>query len=107
MDEVRELRKRPNLHAELPSMRAVGYRQVWEYLDQIEAECINDRKDAKSTEYQLTPHSNKKILDMQDRALFATRQLAKRQYTWIRSLRESHTIQIFNTVNEGFLHLRS
>ncbi|AXI02390.1 tRNA (adenosine(37)-N6)-dimethylallyltransferase MiaA [Aquirhabdus parva] len=107
MDEVRELRKRPNLHAELPSMRAVGYRQVWEYLDQIEAEGINDRKDAKSTEYQLTPHSNKKILDMQDRALFATRQLAKRQYTWIRSLRESHTIQIFNTVNEGFLHLRS
>ncbi len=107
MDEVRELRKRPYLHAELPSMRAVGYRQVWEYLDQLDAASIGQRNAGKATEYRLTPDSNKKILDMQDRALFATRQLAKRQYTWIRSLRESHTIQIFNTVNEGFLHLRS
>jgi tRNA dimethylallyltransferase len=61
LDEVRALRARGDLHAELPSMRAVGYRQAWEYLDGL--------TDA---------------VEFRNRAIFATRQLAKRQITWLR-----------------------
>jgi tRNA dimethylallyltransferase len=59
------LRQRPGLTADHPSMRSVGYRQFWQYLDD---------------EYSLA--------EAIDRALFATRQLAKRQITWLRSENE-------------------
>ncbi len=62
VDEVRALKRRPDLSAELPSMRSVGYRQVWEFLDGA---------------YDAT--------QMRERAIAATRQLAKRQLTWLRS----------------------
>jgi tRNA dimethylallyltransferase len=62
LDEVRALRTRSDLHAELPAIRAVGYRQAWEHLD------------------GLTDPAQ-----FRDRAIFATRQLAKRQITWLRS----------------------
>jgi tRNA dimethylallyltransferase len=62
IDEVKALRKRYRLNAALPSMRAVGYRQVWEYL-----EGAIDRD------------------TMREKAIAATRQLAKRQLTWLRS----------------------
>ena len=62
VDEVKSLRKRFTLSADMPSMRAVGYRQVWEMLEK--------KTDAKT---------------MRSRALAATRQLAKRQMTWLRS----------------------
>jgi tRNA dimethylallyltransferase len=62
VEEVRALRERYRLSADTPSMRAVGYRQVWEFL---EGEC-----DAPT---------------MRSRAIAATRQLAKRQLTWLRS----------------------
>lgn len=62
LDEVRALRDRGDLHADLPAIRAVGYRQAWEYLDGL-------------TDARL----------FRDRAIFATRQLAKRQITWLRS----------------------
>ena len=62
LDEVRALRARGDLHADLPAIRAVGYRQAWEYLD--------GQTDAAT---------------FRDRAIFATRQLAKRQITWLRS----------------------
>ncbi len=61
IDEVRELHQRGNLHADLPAIRAVGYRQVWQYL---EGEL--DRE------------------EMIERGIIATRQLAKRQLTWLR-----------------------
>lgn len=66
LDEMRRLRSLPELHAhprpfDLPAMRAVGYRQAWEYLD------------GASTSGQF-----------RDRAIAATRQLAKRQFTWLR-----------------------
>jgi tRNA dimethylallyltransferase len=61
IEEVAGLRTRSDLHPELPSMRAVGYRQVWQYL-------------AGETD----------IGQMQEKALSATRQLAKRQHTWLR-----------------------
>ena len=62
VDEVKALRKKYRLNAALPSMRAVGYRQVWEYLE---------NKVDKTA--------------MRERAIAATRQLAKRQLTWLRS----------------------
>jgi tRNA dimethylallyltransferase len=62
VDEVRSLREKYRLTADTPSMRAVGYRQVWELL---EGECDE--------------------ATMRSRALAATRQLAKRQLTWLRS----------------------
>ena len=62
IDEVEALRQRGDLHLELPALRAVGYRQVWEYL-------------CGSLNYT----------EMVERGIIATRQLAKRQFTWLRS----------------------
>jgi tRNA dimethylallyltransferase len=61
LDEVRRLRERSTLTAEHPSMRAVGYRQIWKFL---------------------SGHSG--LEDSKKQALAATRQLAKRQLTWLR-----------------------
>ena len=61
LDEVRGLRQRSTLSAEHPSMRAVGYRQLWKFL---------------------SGHSG--LEDSKKQALAATRQLAKRQLTWLR-----------------------
>ena len=66
LDEVRRLRARGDLHAELPSMRAVGYRQAWAHL---EGELDRD--------------------ELLERGIIATRQLAKRQFTWLRKEREA------------------
>ncbi len=68
IDEVRALRQRPDLHAGLPAMRCVGYRQAWAAL---EAEEAGQKAD-------LTP--------MKLQALAATRQLAKHQLTWLRGM---------------------
>ena len=65
LDEVRSLRARGDLSPELPSMRCVGYRQVWEALDAADPP---------------------KLRSLRDRAQAATRQLAKRQITWLRSM---------------------
>lgn len=62
LDEVRGLRQRTELHADLPAMRAVGYRQAWQHLDGL--------MDAS---------------EFRQRGIYATRQLAKRQITWLRS----------------------
>ena len=69
VDEVRALRVRGDFNAELPSMRCVGYRQVWELL-----EAAGDAP----TDAQLAA--------LRDLGVFATRQLAKRQLTWMRSM---------------------
>lgn len=62
IEEVEHLFKRGDLSADLPAIRAVGYRQTWAYLD---------------------GQLNK--LEMEEKAITATRQLAKRQITWLRS----------------------
>ncbi|WP_095092346.1 tRNA (adenosine(37)-N6)-dimethylallyltransferase MiaA [Pseudomonas sp. Irchel 3A5] len=67
LDEVLALRSRGDLHTGLPSIRAVGYRQVWDHLDG-----------------KLTS------AEMQERGIIATRQLAKRQFTWLRSWDDLH-----------------
>ncbi|MBV8667453.1 MAG: tRNA (adenosine(37)-N6)-dimethylallyltransferase MiaA [Burkholderiaceae bacterium] len=61
--EVEQLRARGDLHLGLPSMRCVGYRQAWEYLDGLYG-------------YE----------EMREKGIAATRQLAKRQLTWLRSM---------------------
>lgn len=63
MDEVIGLRQKYTLHADLPSMRCVGYRQVWDVLE-----------------------GNTPKVELRDRGIFATRQFAKRQLTWLKSL---------------------
>jgi tRNA dimethylallyltransferase len=63
VDELRSLRRRYALDSALPSMRSVGYRQAWGFLEGAYGE-----------------------REMRDRALAATRQLAKRQLTWLRAM---------------------
>ncbi|MGF6858832.1 tRNA (adenosine(37)-N6)-dimethylallyltransferase MiaA [Paraburkholderia sp. CI3] len=69
VDEVVKLRARGDLLPEMPSMRCVGYRQVWEYLDG-------------AVDYRT----------MRDKGVFATRQLCKRQLTWLRSMPERQVV---------------
>ena len=78
VDEVRALRARGDLSAHLPSMRCVGYRQTWEALDAAGANGTPGQ-DA------VSPSA---LASLRDRALFATRQLAKRQLTWLRGMTE-------------------
>lgn len=69
VEEVQALRQLPGLHAGLPSMRCVGYRQVWEALDQG----LDLRKPSV-------------LQAVSEQGAAATRQLAKRQLTWLRSM---------------------
>jgi tRNA dimethylallyltransferase len=73
VEETQALRNKYNLHAELPSMRSVGYRQVWEML-----------------ESEIPPQ------ELRDRGIFATRQFAKRQITWLNSL---PNLSLFDCLN--------
>ncbi len=77
VDEVRALRDRGDLHADLPAMRCVGYRQVWQALDRGELTASGDRSPAPA---------------WRDTALAATRQLAKRQLTWLRSMPQRRSV---------------
>jgi tRNA dimethylallyltransferase len=69
IDEVQRLRARGDLHPELPSMRCVGYRQTWEMLD------------------GLWPAAQ-----LAEKGTAATRQLAKRQITWLRGMAQREVI---------------
>jgi tRNA dimethylallyltransferase len=82
LDEVRALRARGDLKPDLPSMRAVGYRQAWQHLEgQFDA------------------------AQLRDRAIFATRQLAKRQLTWLRAELDARALDPFDgryhSIGEG------
>ena len=79
--EVQALRRRYALHAALPSMRCVGYRQVWGHLDGA-----YDRA------------------TLREKGIAATRQLAKRQLTWLRSLPE---VELFGDADRLALRLRA
>jgi len=85
IDEVKALRARGDLHADLPSMRCVGYRQAWEYLDAHEARGV-DAHGAR----QLDDRSA--LADLRNKGIFATRQLAKRQLTWLRSMPQRRVV---------------
>ncbi|MFZ4473362.1 MAG: tRNA (adenosine(37)-N6)-dimethylallyltransferase MiaA, partial [Limnohabitans sp.] len=71
LDEMQTLRERGDLNPDLPSMRCVGYRQAWEQLDAM----------------QLQANSSQEMLArLKETAVAATRQLAKRQLTWLRGM---------------------
>ncbi len=69
LDEVRALHARGDLTANLPAMRCVGYRQAWEALD-----------------------GRWPMRELRDKGIFATRQLAKRQLTWLRCMPQRHVL---------------
>jgi len=69
LEEVMRLRARGDLHAELPAMRCVGYRQAWEALE-----------------------GRMPLTELRERGIFATRQLAKRQLTWLRAMPGRHVL---------------
>lgn len=78
VDEVSTLRARGDLDPDMPALRSVGYRQVWEFLD---------------GKYDLAT--------MTDKAIAATRQLAKRQHTWLRSWPDLHALECKLAVEDG------
>ena len=73
LEEVRALRARGDLNLTMPSMRCVGYRQAWEYLD-----------------------GEVDFATFRERGIIATRQLAKRQLTWLRSMPQRVVIDSLN-----------
>jgi tRNA dimethylallyltransferase len=72
VEELRALRKKYPLRADLPSMRCVGYRQAWQHLE---------------GDYDRAA--------LRDKGIFATRQLAKRQLTWLRGMAG---LQVFDSL---------
>lgn len=70
LEEVKSLRARGDLQIDLPAIRCVGYRQAWEALD-----------------------GSLPMGELRDRGIFATRQLAKRQLTWLRSMPHRTVLQ--------------
>jgi tRNA dimethylallyltransferase len=80
MDEVKTLRGRGDLHLGLPSMRCVGYRQAWEHLD-----------------------GKTDLASMRELGIIATRQLAKRQLTWLRSMEDRISLDCLSSDLSGQL----
>jgi tRNA dimethylallyltransferase len=72
LDEVRRLRANPALHLALPAMRCVGYRQAWEALDAADPPDLGE---------------------LRERGIAATRQLAKRQITWLRGMAHRRVVE--------------
>ncbi|WP_432211623.1 tRNA (adenosine(37)-N6)-dimethylallyltransferase MiaA, partial [Acinetobacter variabilis] len=88
LNEVKGLMGKYDFDENLPSMRSVGYRQAIEFLKKGDL-------------------SHEKQQEMEDKALFATRQLAKRQYTWLRSLQEKHKFTTYFTLEQAQEDLRN
>ncbi|NMM28687.1 MAG: tRNA (adenosine(37)-N6)-dimethylallyltransferase MiaA [Glaciimonas sp.] len=84
LDEVATLRARGDLHPGLPSIRCVGYRQVWEHLD---------------GQYDLPT--------LREKGIIATRQLAKRQLTWLRAMPQRISLDCLsaNAIDQALLHI--
>lgn len=78
LDEVRRLRGRGDLHTGLPSVRCVGYRQLWDYLD-----------------------GETSLEQAVEQAVAATRQLAKRQLTWLRAQPDRHIVDCLSSHATG------
>ncbi|MSQ57364.1 MAG: tRNA (adenosine(37)-N6)-dimethylallyltransferase MiaA [Limnohabitans sp.] len=98
--ELHQLRQRGDLHPDLPSMRCVGYRQGWQVMDKN----LND-------DIPLSPEQIKKWHEL---GVIASRQLAKRQLTWLKSMPHRHIVdsdgpkvteQILKTM-DNFIHIQ-
>ena len=97
LDEVRRLRADPRVHAALPSMRSVGYRQAWEALERADGARDADASAASDARFAGGPPNapSRSAPDPDDwlpRARAATRQLAKRQLTWLRGMPDLHVV---------------
>jgi tRNA dimethylallyltransferase len=68
-------------------MRCVGYRQTWEYLDAKEAKSLDSRLRGNDGEAEA-----KALAVLRDKGICATRQLAKRQLTWLRSMSQRRVV---------------
>lgn len=79
VDEVESLRALPHMQIDFPSMRCVGYRQIWDYLD-----------------------GNGSYQEMIDKGVAATRQLAKRQITWMRKMQQ---LTLFDSDEASLKHI--
>lgn len=77
LEEMQTLRERGDLNPDFPSMRCVGYRQAWEQLDAMQLQATS---------------SQEMLARLKETAVAATRQLAKRQLTWLRSMPERHIV---------------
>ncbi len=84
IEEVRALFERGDLNPDLPSMRCVGYRQVWQYL-------------AGELDYD----------NLSEKAIIATRQLAKRQMTWLRTQTDAHWFDESHIVQQVLKYLKN
>lgn len=86
LQEVQGLYERGDLHSDLPSIRSVGYRQAWDYFS-----------------------GKQGLEEMQEKAIAATRQLAKRQLTWLRSWPQITMLDIESTnyLDQVLHHIRS
>jgi tRNA dimethylallyltransferase len=78
LEEVRALHRRGDLHADLPAIRSVGYRQLWEHLE-----------------------GSVPLESAVQRAILATRHLARRQLIWLRSEREVHWIDALESTADA------
>ena len=88
LDEVRALRARGDLSPDFPSMRCVGYRQAWTYLDDLERHPSQTGVDG-----EVDRQAGAILLqELHDRGIFATRQLAKRQITWLRGMTQRQAV---------------
>ncbi|TCM63713.1 tRNA dimethylallyltransferase [Acinetobacter calcoaceticus] len=88
LNEVEYLMKKYDLDENLPASRSVGYRQAIDFLKNSDQS-----------------HKNRCV--MEEKSLFATRQLAKRQYTWLRSLQDAHHFQNFSSIKQAQEDLRN
>ena len=88
LNEVQYLIEKYDLNENLPAARSVGYRQALDFLKNSDGS-----------------HTSKQ--EMEDKALYATRQLAKRQYTWLRSLQEAHSFKTYLTIKQAQEDLRN
>ncbi|PIE42441.1 MAG: tRNA (adenosine(37)-N6)-dimethylallyltransferase MiaA [Gammaproteobacteria bacterium] len=107
VDEVIRLRKKYRLTPELPAMRCAGYRQIWDYLE--------GRFDHLPTN-KSNKHTNTAYQEMRNRGIFATRQLAKRQLTWLRKIPAEMTLSppkdycihsIIEQINRNFFQMHN
>ena len=80
LEEVRALYRRGDLHADLPAIRSVGYRQLWEHLRGTET-----------------------LASSAQRAIFATRHLARRQLIWLRSEKDVHHVDALESASEAHM----
>jgi len=87
IEEVQQLRQRKDLHTQLPSIRCVGYRQVWQALD--DGVNLTDAK---------------QLAQMSETGAAATRQLAKRQITWLRSMHWRQVLDVQSSAHHRLLN---